>query len=67
VGLRASLDDVEKREFLTLPGFELLTPSVAQSVASRYTDCAIRSPRIKYNIKYQHMFYRDKEINGILK
>jgi hypothetical protein len=26
VGPRASLDDMEKRKFLTLPGLELLTP-----------------------------------------
>jgi hypothetical protein len=26
VGLRAGLDDVEKRKFLTLPGLELLRP-----------------------------------------
>jgi hypothetical protein len=35
VDLRAGLDDVEKRKFLTLPGLEL------QHVASRYTDYAI--------------------------
>jgi hypothetical protein len=39
VGPRAGLDDVEKRKFLTLPGFEHL-PSVFQPVASRYTDYA---------------------------
>jgi hypothetical protein len=33
---RAGLDDVEKRKFFTLPGFEL-RPSVVQPVASRYT------------------------------
>jgi hypothetical protein len=43
VGPRAGLDDVEKRKFLTLPGLEL-RPAVAQSVASRYTDCAIPPP-----------------------
>jgi hypothetical protein len=40
VGPRAGLDDVERRKFLTLPGFEL-DPLVVQPVASRYTDCAI--------------------------
>jgi hypothetical protein len=33
------LDDVEKRNFLALPGLELRTP-VVQCVASHYTDCA---------------------------
>jgi hypothetical protein len=39
---RASLDDVEKRKFLTLLGFEL-QPLVVQPVGSRYTDCATPS------------------------
>jgi hypothetical protein len=34
---RASLDDVEKRKFLTLPGLEL-RPLGRPSVASSYTD-----------------------------
>jgi hypothetical protein len=34
---RASLDDMEKRKFFTLPGLEL-DPSVVKPVASRYTD-----------------------------
>jgi hypothetical protein len=38
VAPRTGLDAVEKRKFLPLPGLE---PSVAQPVASRYTDCAI--------------------------
>jgi hypothetical protein len=37
VDLRAGLDDLEKRKFLTLPGLEL-RPSVVQPVASRYID-----------------------------
>jgi hypothetical protein len=36
----ASLDGVEKRKFLTLPGLEL-DPSVVQPLASRYTDKAV--------------------------
>jgi hypothetical protein len=40
VGPRASLDDVEKRKFLTLPGLNS-DPFVVQPVASRYTDYAI--------------------------
>jgi hypothetical protein len=40
VNPRAGLDDVEKRKFLTLLGFELL-PSVVQPVSSRCTDYAI--------------------------
>jgi hypothetical protein len=35
VDLRAGVDDLENRKFLTLPGLEL------QPVASRYTDYAI--------------------------
>jgi hypothetical protein len=35
VDLKAGLDDLEKRKFLTLPGLEL-RPSVVQPVASRY-------------------------------
>jgi hypothetical protein len=38
VDLRAGVDDLEKRKFLTLPGLEL------QPVASRYTDYAIPAP-----------------------
>jgi hypothetical protein len=40
---RDSLDDVEKRKFLTLPVLKL-DPSVIQPVASRYTNYAIPSP-----------------------
>jgi hypothetical protein len=36
---RATLDNVEKRKFLILPGLEL------QPVASRYTHCAILAPK----------------------
>jgi hypothetical protein len=39
VGPRASLDDVEKRKFLTRQGLEL-------RILGRYTDCAIRAPEI---------------------
>jgi hypothetical protein len=45
VDLRASLDDLKKTKFLTLPGLEL-DPIVVQPVASRYTDYAIQAPRI---------------------
>jgi hypothetical protein len=40
LGLRAGLDEVERRKFLTISGLEL-GPSVFQHIASRYTDCAI--------------------------
>jgi hypothetical protein len=43
VDLRAGLDDLEKRTFLTLPGLEL-RPPVVQPVASRYTNYAIPAP-----------------------
>jgi hypothetical protein len=43
VDLRAGLDDLEKRIFLTLPGLEL-RPSIVQPVASRYTDYSIPAP-----------------------
>jgi hypothetical protein len=44
VDLRAGLDDLEERKFLTLPGLELRPPSIVQPVASRYTDYAIPAP-----------------------
>jgi hypothetical protein len=40
VGPRAGLDGMERRKFLTQPGFNS-DPSVVQPVASRYTDYAI--------------------------
>jgi hypothetical protein len=49
VDLRAGLDDLEKRKFLTLPGIES-DPSVVQPVASRYTDYAIPAPNIRYRL-----------------
>jgi hypothetical protein len=41
VDLRASLDDLEKRKFLTLPGLELRSPG---RPARSYTDYAIPAP-----------------------
>jgi hypothetical protein len=49
VDLRAGVDDVEKRKFLTLPGLEL-RHSVLQPVASRYTDWAIINKNNKWNM-----------------
>jgi hypothetical protein len=45
VDLRAGLDDLEKRKFLTLP-YSISNPSVVQPVASRYTDYAIPADNI---------------------
>jgi hypothetical protein len=39
VGLRASLDNLERRKILPLPGLELRPPPAMQPAASRY-DCA---------------------------
>jgi hypothetical protein len=44
VGPRVGLDDVKKRKFLTIPGFE--PRRLVQPVASRYIDCAIPAPSI---------------------
>jgi hypothetical protein len=41
---RATLNDVEKRKFLTLPGDSNSDPLVVQPVASRYTDYVIPAP-----------------------
>jgi hypothetical protein len=46
VDLRVSLEDLEKRKFFTLPGFEL------QPIASRYTDYAIPAPQ---GVSYCHI------------
>jgi hypothetical protein len=48
VDLRAGLDDLEKRKFLTPPGLEL-DFSVVQPVASRYTDLE-KSRNEKHNL-----------------
>jgi hypothetical protein len=45
-GPRASLDDVEKRKLLTLPGLEL-QPFVIQPIASCYIDSTILAPSYK--------------------
>jgi hypothetical protein len=50
--LRADLDNEEKRKFLPHRNSNS-DPSVAQPVASRYTDCAIPAPRdLRKRIKY---------------
>jgi hypothetical protein len=46
---RASVDDMEKWTFFTLPGLELPPPLVVQPVASRYTDWAIPAMVQKWN------------------
>jgi hypothetical protein len=49
VSPKASLNDVEKRKFLTLPGLEL-NPLVVQPIASCSTDCTIQALTIWYNL-----------------
>jgi hypothetical protein len=51
VNSRDGLDKVEKREFLTLPGYEV-QPSVAQPVVSRYTDYTIPAPKVMGSFSY---------------
>jgi hypothetical protein len=50
VGPRTSLQDVEKRIFLTLPGSNS-DPSVVQPIASRYTDCATPASETMLNLR----------------
>jgi hypothetical protein len=42
---RASLDDVEKRKFLNIPGLNS-EPLVVQSITSRYIDYAIPTSKV---------------------
>jgi hypothetical protein len=54
----AGLEDVEKINFLTLPGYEL-RPFGRPAVASRYTDCAL-PPLYNYMytvVKILHYYY----------
>jgi hypothetical protein len=59
VDLRAGLDDVEKRKFLTLPGLER-DHSVAQPVASSYTGYAVPAPFL-YRYLHNLNFYQLRE------
>jgi hypothetical protein len=47
MGPRTDLDDVKKRQFLTLPGLDF-----RPSVVSRYTDCAIPALMFKETFRY---------------
>jgi hypothetical protein len=58
---RASLDEMGKWKFFTLPGFELPIPLVVQPVASRYTDWAIPAPILHVGIRNGNMFITRKE------
>jgi hypothetical protein len=60
--LRADLEDLEKRKFLTLPGLNS-DPSVIQPVASHYTDYAIPA----HNNVIEHKNTRDKKQNILIK
>jgi hypothetical protein len=46
VDRRAGLDDVEKRKFLILPGFELRPLGLVEPVSSRYTEYAIQASHL---------------------
>jgi hypothetical protein len=48
VGPRTGLDDVERRQILSLPEHELATLRQSSPVASRYTDCAISALTLVY-------------------
>jgi hypothetical protein len=63
VGPRASLEDLEKREFLPLPELEL-DISVVQPVASRYTDCAIPAPNNNNNNLVKFFIYLRADLNS---
>jgi hypothetical protein len=65
VDLRAGLDGVEKREFLTLLGLNS-DPSVVQPVASNYADCSIPLPfYIMYEVKLCYTWaYNKGHIQG---
>jgi hypothetical protein len=54
---RVSLDEVEKRKLLTLPGFEL-RPRVVQPAASRYTNYGL--PAIYTERCKRHTFFKQK-------
>jgi hypothetical protein len=57
-GLRAGVDDLEKRKFLTLPGLEL------QPVASRYTNYAIPAP-IEYLISLVNIVIYERNVSEL--
>jgi hypothetical protein len=62
----ASLDDVEMRKFLTLPGLNS-DPSVVQPVAKRYTDCAIPVPQEERDIvKIYFRQFRNNIIDSVI-
>jgi hypothetical protein len=48
VGLRTNVNEMDKRKVSPILGLEL-DPSAVQSVASRYTDCAIPAPNNNNN------------------
>jgi hypothetical protein len=54
VGPRASLDDVEKRKFLTLPGLELrpaITLLISVNIEERSTEFGSSSDVVLFGIK----------------
>jgi hypothetical protein len=58
---RASLDDVEKRKFLTLQGLEF-KPLGRPAVANRYTDGAIPAPvdAFKYSLPLEDLEFSER-------
>jgi hypothetical protein len=68
---RAGLGEVEKREFLTLPGLELRPSRVDQPLPSRYANYAIPAPvsfaagNVKILLNKSYMIQEDREMTEL--